>query len=377
MWGAEMGVNEHGLAIGNEAVFTRIPYAKEGGLTGMDLLRLALERSRTAREAVLLITELLGRYGQGGNCGFRRPFHYHNSFLIADPETLWLLETAGPHWNAARIHGAYALSNGLSIDGEGDLSSPELLSTAVRRGWCKGKSDFAFARTYSDRLFTTFSDCRRRRRRVSDLLGAFHGNATVRDAFRILRDHGGDARWRPDRGITGAAVCMHAGFGPVRASQTTGSLVVHLHPRRRTCFVTATAAPCTGIFKPLWSDTGTPDTGPPPAGCADDRSLFWRHERLHRAVVTDYADRAGRFTAERDALEAAFVQKALAATGAPVAERAVLSARCFQEAAAAEEGWEKALRNLPLRPKPNRLYRFAWHTFNRQAGLTPHPSGRS
>lgn len=56
--------------------------------------------------------------------------------------------------------------------------------------------------------------------------------------------------------VTGADLCMHAGFGPVRISQSVGSLVSHLRPDGATHWVTATSTPCTAVFKPVWLDTG-------------------------------------------------------------------------------------------------------------------------
>ena len=86
MWGAEMGANEKGVVIGNEAVWTRMPIEKKSGLTGMDILRLALERSAGADQALEVMVQLLSDFGQGGICGYEdKRMAYHNSYIIADP----------------------------------------------------------------------------------------------------------------------------------------------------------------------------------------------------------------------------------------------------------------------------------------------------
>ena len=372
LWGAEMGANEHGLVIGNEAVFTKIPHHKKKSLIGMDILRLALERAATVKEAITVITDLIAEYGQAGNCGFRQKLFYHNSFILADPYNTWVLETADQHWAAKQINGVYTISNGLTIKNEWDLASPNLVTYAIKKGWCKTEDDFDFARCYSDFLFTKFSDCRRRCQRTTDLLTSQQGNITVNMVIQTLRDHGknGDTTWRPDKGLSGANVCMHAGFGPIRISQTTGSMVSYLHPNCQTHFATGTAAPCTGIFKPLWVNIPIPEiVGPVPDGTYNPNTLFWRHEALHRLILNDYATFIQTYKAERDALEQKFVAQAIDYAQRTIDERSEFSAQCFAEADAAEKRWLKQLFNLKIQQHPNLLYKIAWHKFNRQAKM--------
>lgn len=144
IWGCEMGANEFGLNIGNEAVFTREPVAT-AGLTGMDMIRLALERCRSSQEALDFMVELLTRYGQGGNCGYGRRFLYHNSFIIADPNSAWVLETAGEYWVAAKVDTTWAISNRLTIGQNFDRSHPRVIEHAIKKGWCRRGQDFDFS----------------------------------------------------------------------------------------------------------------------------------------------------------------------------------------------------------------------------------------
>lgn len=369
IWGAEMGANEHGVAIGNEAVFTRVPYEKKGGLLGMDLLRLALERARTAREALEVITTLLAEYGQGGNAGFRHKFYYHNSFLIADPHEAWVLETAGRQWAAERVQDVRAISNGLTIGNTWDLASDDLVSYAVDRGWCKGRDDFHFANCYSDTLYTRLSACHHRRQSTEQMLRARIGSLTVQDLMAALRNHGTEP-YDPAAGLTGAEVCMHAGAGPVRGNQTVGSMVSSLAPDVQTHFVTGTAAPCTSVFKPVWLGMDLSALfGPVPDGSYDEATLFWRHEALHRATLRDYTSLAPLYRAQRDALEQQFIPAALAYRHTTPGERAAFASRCFAEAAAAEQEWLEMVRSAPVSNSPGLLYRRAWRARNRAAGM--------
>ena len=103
VWGFEHGVNEHGVAIGNQAVFSNEPIEEQPGLIGMDLVRLGLERGRTARESLEVIAGLIEAHGQGGAAFGLGAGGYHNSFMLADAEEAWVLETSNRRWAARRV----------------------------------------------------------------------------------------------------------------------------------------------------------------------------------------------------------------------------------------------------------------------------------
>ncbi|MFN8195201.1 MAG: carcinine hydrolase/isopenicillin-N N-acyltransferase family protein [Nocardioidaceae bacterium] len=280
MWGAEMGANEHGLVIGNEAVFTRrTGRSPRTGteLLGMDLLRLALERAADRHEAVEVLVGLLERHGQGGSCSHEHPrFTYDSSFLLADPAGAVVLETAGRRWAAEEVRGpGRAISNGLTIP--------------------------AFAERFADPLRGRVARCAVRRERTTAVAGRARD---VADMIAGLRDHGsadGAAdvpRWSAVNGALGAP-CAHAG-GLVTSTQSTASWVADLRGPQ-VHWVTGTSAPCTSLFRPVAVDRPLPEDRV--GNHFDDGSAWWRHELVHRVALRDHPAALELFRDERDAVE--------------------------------------------------------------------------
>jgi dipeptidase len=365
-----MGANEHGVVIGNEGVQARSPPPQENALIGMDLIRLALERAVTATEALSIITSLLEQYGQGGNCGHLTPAYYNNSFLIADRTDAFVLDTVGREWIVERIVDIRSLSNTYSIGRNVEAVSAGLPALIRSSGWSE-ETRLGYCEVIADPQTEHIGHSGMRRERSLSLLSLRAGRLTAADMMRILRDHGADevppGGWYPEHEIK-RTICIHACAENFPA-QTAGSLVSELHPTDAVHWVTGTAAPCTSVFKPVLLDVTLPVLGSLPTDRFDPRTLWWRHERMHRAaLLTDFAKFIEDIRSERDALEASFdVRMKAVLNGGSAADRARVVAECWSQALDAEDRWFARMnRTAATEETP---YRTAWLKMNQIAGL--------
>jgi dipeptidase len=308
MWGAEMGVNEHGVVIGNEAVFTKVKVDKHNtGLTGMDMLRLALERCTTATEAIDCITGLLAQYGQNACGGYRNTkFYYHNSFLIADTKEAWVLETAGKEWVTEKVKDIRSISNRLSISTYAEQYSSGAKEFASQKKWWDGEIPFNFQKAYSDWLYTTVGRAAKRQACTADLSLQQKGLLTVEHCISILQTHNlKEETFTPSKANTGS-VCMHA-TSFLNPSSTTGSMVAVIRAGApHTVWLTGTPHPCLSIYIPFFF--GTAVTVQSPSATPDD-SLWWKTEKLHQWISKDYKNRKALINEERLQLQQRFLQQ--------------------------------------------------------------------
>lgn len=150
-------MNEFQVTIGETTFGGRPELVDTTGIIDYgSLIYIGLQRSRTAREAIKIMTDLVQEYGY---------YSSGESFTIADPNEIWIMEMIGKgpgirgavwvavrvpddcisaHANQARIH-QFNMS-----DKENCLYSPDVVSFAREKGFFNGvNKDFSFSAAYA------------------------------------------------------------------------------------------------------------------------------------------------------------------------------------------------------------------------------------
>ena len=289
MFGAEMGINEYGVAIGNEGLLTKIK-PKKSALTGMDLLRLALERSKTAKTARDVIIQLLEQYGQGGNCGYRGKEYYQNGFIIADKDKAYVLESIDKNWAWKEIEGIWSISNKISLEKDYDTISPGLIQEAINKGWASSESDFNFSKAYSDKIFTWGAAGKKREQSNRCFLSDNRSLLKTSDFMNMLRRHTDKPDWKPSQGLR-LTVCAHAANNLTRYSQTVCSLITKIGKENIYSYTTGASNPCLSPFFPIFaSNTKIPQGYVKGEGNYNSDAFWWKAEKYHRKAVMNYVN---------------------------------------------------------------------------------------
>lgn len=160
-------MNEHGVAITESTWGGREELAGSGLIDYGSLIYLGLERAKTAREALKIMTDLVNEYGYASS---------GESFSIADPDEAWILELIGKGkddkgavWVARRIPDGYISGHAnhprihkfpLKDKTKETLYSPDVIKFARQKGYFNGKDeDFDFSRAYAVTDFGALRGC--------------------------------------------------------------------------------------------------------------------------------------------------------------------------------------------------------------------------
>ncbi len=303
--GYEHGFNEHQVVIGNEALPSLLPESDEPKLVGMEILRLGLERSKTAAEAVEVITGLVSEFGQGkfsNDAGVRT---YDNIYLISDPTSAYVVECVGHDWAVKQVTSVTSISNVGQIGKDADRVSPGAKTQATRHGLFEmGFGDsFAF-KAFADPANSASGLARQCRSEA--MLAGGAGKLDVRSMIGVLTDHSDGEN--PDEAqvvdVAGdVSICLHRRSGEMGAS--TASLVADLCAtgERLPIYWTGLYSPCMTVFLPNFLEGELPSSLGIGEESTSSDSPWWDFYRLTQHGLKAGADARAAIRSELSVLQ--------------------------------------------------------------------------
>ena len=194
-------MNEHQLIIAETTYGGRHELEDPKGIMDYgSLIYVALERAKTAREAIDIIVDLANTYGY---------YSSGESFSFADKEEVWVMDLIGkgPNnkgivWVARRVPDGYICSHANQAristfpqnDPENCIFAPDVISFAREMGYFDGEDkDFSFCDAYAPLDFMGMRGCEARAWSAFNILcdGKFtfedeNGNLVTKDAYDYI-----------------------------------------------------------------------------------------------------------------------------------------------------------------------------------------------
>ncbi len=323
-WGYDHGINEYQVAVGCTTL--RPTLASMGpGLLGTDLVRLLLERSSCARQAVDLVTDLIERHGQGRYPGCPAQAAADHAFLIADGQEAFVVEAAGSYWVYQEIQEVRAVSDARVVRQDWDRIGHGLAAYAIAQGWWpEDGSKLDFAGALGER-YQELATGLRRWGRATLRLQQQNGHIDTAFLRRVLSDHD-EMSW--DEGDAHPAIeepvflCQHAvGFAGLA---TVASMVTRLSAKTASLPIAwcAFGPPCSSLYFPIFLDGDLPEPFTA-AGLEATAQSFWGRMARVAEHLQDDADQWALARESFDRLQARFDQEAeeLAAEAVALKER--------------------------------------------------------
>ncbi len=160
-------MNEHGLVIAESTWGGREELEGTGVIDYGSLIYVTLQRAKTAREALKVMTDLVKTYGYAST---------GESFSIADPDEAWILELIGKGkqgkdavWVARRVPDGYIAGHAnhprihrfpLKDKSGETIYSPDVIKFARKQGYFNGKDEeFDFSKAYGVTDFGALRGC--------------------------------------------------------------------------------------------------------------------------------------------------------------------------------------------------------------------------
>jgi dipeptidase len=198
------------------------------------------------------------------------------------------------------------------------------------------------------------------------------GRITASTMFNIMRHH--NDGYHPATADAHRNICIHAGPQKDRWWQADGVMVTDVDAHGILIWVTGTSGNCVSIFKPVFMGLDLPDIGPTPREFFDPRSLWWKHELLHRRAMADFDNLVPEIRRDFDVLENEFLSESGSVKKGTLEEKRDFMEYCFRKSMQATEAWIGRLRARADLTFEDADYRSMWQKLNAEAGLQGMPA---